>query len=47
MLAFIGGTGLTRIDGLTIRQRHAAGTRFGEPSAPVVAGELNGAPVLF
>ncbi|MBF1802599.1 S-methyl-5'-thioinosine phosphorylase [Alcanivorax sp. ST75FaO-1] len=47
MLAFIGGTGLTRIDGLTIRQRHAAGTRFGEPSAPVVEGELNGAPVLF
>ncbi|MBL7250177.1 S-methyl-5'-thioinosine phosphorylase [Alloalcanivorax sp. C16-2] len=47
MLAFIGGTGLTRIEGLTIRERHATGTRFGEPSAPVVEGELNGAPVLF
>ena len=47
MLAFIGGTGLTRIDGLTIHKRHAITTRFGEPSAPVVEGELNGAPVLF
>ncbi|MCH2557143.1 MAG: S-methyl-5'-thioinosine phosphorylase [Alcanivorax sp.] len=47
MLAFIGGTGLTRIEGLTLRKHHAIRTRFGEASAPVVEGELNGAPVLF
>lgn len=46
-LAFIGGTGLTRIDGLKITRHHAVDTPFGEPSAPVVEGELNGATVLF
>ena len=47
MLAFIGGTGLTRMDNLRIIDRHAISTRFGEPSAPVVEGELDGQKVLF
>ena len=34
MLAFIGGTGLTRMDNLRIVDKHAITTRFGEPSAP-------------
>ncbi|ASK33692.1 5'-methylthioadenosine phosphorylase [Alcanivorax sp. N3-2A] len=46
-LAFIGGTGLTRIEGLEIRTHHDIKTRFGDPCAPVVEGELNGATVLF
>jgi 5'-methylthioinosine phosphorylase len=46
-LAFIGGTGLTRMDNLTIRRQRAITTRFGEPSAPLVEGELNGSEVLF
>ena len=47
MLAFIGGTGLTRMDNLRIVDKHAITTRFGEPSAPVVEGELDGQRVLF
>ena len=47
MLAFIGGTGLARMDNLDLIERHAINTRFGEPSAPVVEGELDGQRVLF
>jgi len=47
VLAFIGGTGLTRMDDLEIRHRHDIETRYGKPSAPVAEGELNGVPVLF
>ena len=47
MLAFIGGTGLTRMDNLRIIRRQAISTRFGDPSAAVVEGELDGQNVLF
>ncbi|EKF75258.1 nucleoside phosphorylase [Alcanivorax hongdengensis A-11-3] len=47
MLAFIGGTGLTRMDNLRIVATHPLDTRFGKPSAPVVEGELHGRRVLF
>ncbi|MDF1781077.1 MAG: S-methyl-5'-thioinosine phosphorylase [Alcanivoracaceae bacterium] len=47
MLAFIGGTGLTRIDALTIVERLEITTEWGAPSAPVVVGELKGEKVLF
>ena len=47
MLAFIGGTGLTRMDNLRIINTHTVETRFGSPSAPVVEGELDGQNVLF
>lgn len=47
MLAFIGGTGLTRMNGLTVIDRHDISTRWGAPSAPVVEGELAGKRVLF
>lgn len=47
MLAFIGGTGLTRMDNLRITGSQTLSTRFGEPSAPVVEGRLNGREVLF
>ena len=47
MLAFIGGTGLTRMNNLRIIRRQAISTRFGDPSAAVVEGELDGQNVLF
>ena len=47
MLAFIGGTGLTRMDNLRIIDTHTVETRFGAPSAPVLEGELDGQRVLF
>ena len=47
MLAFIGGTGLTRMNGLTVIARHDIGSEWGAPSAPVVEGELAGKRVLF
>lgn len=47
MLAFIGGTGLTRMRELDITDRLHIDTPWGKPSAPVVKGELSGQPVLF
>lgn len=47
MLAFIGGTGLTRLQGLNIVERKALDTAWGSPSSPVTVGELNGQQVLF
>lgn len=47
MLAFIGGTGLTRIPALNVRERRQIETRWGKASSQVVFGELAGQPVLF
>lgn len=47
MLAFIGGTGLTRLQGLNIVERKSLDTEWGSPSSPVTVGELNGQRVLF
>lgn len=47
MLAFIGGTGLTRLQGLNIVERKSLDTEWGSPSSPVTVGELNGQSVLF
>lgn len=47
MLAIIGGTGLTQMQGLTVVASHQMATPWGEPSADVVKGELAGRPVLF
>ncbi len=46
-LAIIGGTGLTSLEGLEITQRERIHTPFGEPSAPLVQGVLNGREVFF
>ncbi len=46
-LAIIGGSGLTSLEGLEITQREVIHTPFGEPSAPLVHGVLNGREVLF
>jgi 5'-methylthioinosine phosphorylase len=45
--AIIGGTGLTRLEGLDIRQSLALDTPYGAPSAEVQIGEYAGHEVLF
>ncbi|MDX1605047.1 MAG: S-methyl-5'-thioinosine phosphorylase [Candidatus Competibacterales bacterium] len=47
MLALIGGTGLDRFDGLEPERRDAPQTPYGEPSAPLSFGRLNGHPLIF
>ena len=46
-LAIIGGTGLTSINDLEITGREMMTTPFGEPSGPLVHGELYGYEVMF
>lgn len=45
--AIIGGTGLTQLEGLTIRQSLAVETPYGAPSAEVQIGDYAGREVLF
>ncbi len=46
-VAIIGGTGITRLDGLEIQRHEKVQTPFGEPSAPVAFGTLGGRELLF
>ncbi|HEY0634618.1 MAG TPA: S-methyl-5'-thioinosine phosphorylase [Gammaproteobacteria bacterium] len=46
-LAIIGGTGLTSLKDLTITRREVMHTPYGEPSGPLVYGELAGSEVVF
>jgi len=46
-LAIIGGTGLSHLDTLEIIKREVVQTPYGEPSAPLVHGEIGGREVLF
>ncbi len=46
-LAIIGGTGLSRMEGLRIARREMVKTPFGAPSCPILFGELNGLSVAF
>jgi 5'-methylthioinosine phosphorylase len=47
MLAIIGGTGLTRLSTLAIAHREVVRTPYGEPSAALVFGQLDGQDALF
>ena len=47
MLAVIGGSGLSRLSELTEARRLDAATAWGEPSAPLLCGKLDGRPVVF
>lgn len=47
LTAIIGGSGLTQMPGLTIIEQHQLDTPFGEPSAPLVEGEIAGQRVIF
>jgi len=46
-VAIIGGTGLTSLEGLEIAGREIIQTPFGEPSGPLVKGNLAGHQVYF
>ncbi len=46
-LAIIGGTGLTTLKNLHIKKRGVMRTPYGEPSGPLVHGELCGQDVVF
>ncbi|WP_296257102.1 MULTISPECIES: S-methyl-5'-thioinosine phosphorylase [unclassified Pseudomonas] len=45
--AIIGGTGLTHLEGLTIRQSLPVNTPYGAPSGEIQIGELAGREVMF
>lgn len=45
--AIIGGSGLTELKSLQIIRRETIRTPYGEPSAPLVFGELGGKEVIF
>ena len=47
MLAIIGGSGLSRLSSLDIQRREIVRTPYGEPSGPVIFGQLCGQPVVF
>lgn len=47
MLAIIGGSGLTQLSNLKILHRQIARTPFGEPSGPLIFGEVNQKQVVF
>ncbi|MFO7553155.1 MAG: S-methyl-5'-thioinosine phosphorylase [Haliea sp.] len=46
-IGIIGGTGIERLQGLSVVREHAAGTQFGAPSGPVQEGLLGGQPLYF
>ncbi|MCK5640232.1 MAG: S-methyl-5'-thioinosine phosphorylase [Gammaproteobacteria bacterium] len=46
-LAIIGGTGLTSLEDLKITNREIIHTPYGEPSGPLVYGELCGKNIVF
>jgi len=46
-IAIIGGTGLTSLNGLKITHKEVVHTPNGEPSAPLIYGELCGQQVVF
>lgn len=47
MLAIIGGTGLAQLANLEITHRQVARTPYGEPSAALTFGNINGHQVIF
>ena len=46
-VAVIGGSGLTMLDGLEIERRESIETPWGEPSAPLSHGRLEGVEIMF
>lgn len=47
MLAIIGGSGLTRLSTLAVAHREIVRTPYGEPSAPLLFGQIAGQDVVF
>lgn len=47
MLAVIGGSGVAGLNVMKVVRREIVRTHYGEPSAPLVFGEIAGTPMLF
>lgn len=47
MLAIIGGSGMSGLASLEVTHREVVHTPYGEPSAPVIIGDIRGVPVMF
>lgn len=47
MIGILGGSGLYAMEGVTVRERRVARTPFGESSAPLALGTLDGVEVAF
>jgi 5'-methylthioadenosine phosphorylase len=47
LIGILGGSGLYAMEGVTVRERRAVRTPFGEPSAPLALGTMEGAEVAF
>lgn len=47
MLGIIGGSGLSKFPGLSVTHRQVVRTPYGEPSGPLVFGNLDGHSVIF
>ncbi|MFW5450167.1 MAG: S-methyl-5'-thioinosine phosphorylase [Methylophagaceae bacterium] len=47
ILAIIGGTGLTTLEGLKIIEKRSVTTPFGQPSSDLLIGEFQGNSVIF
>lgn len=46
-IGILGGSGLYAMEGLEVQERRQVRTPWGEPSAPLVFGRLNGVKVVF
>ena len=46
-LGIIGGSGLSRLEGIRIEREEIVATPYGHPSAALTFGRLDGAPVVF
>lgn len=46
-IGILGGSGLYAMEGLEVRERRQVRTPWGEPSGPLVFGQLNGSEVVF
>ena len=47
LIGILGGSGLYAMEGVAVRERRLVATPFGEPSAPLVLGTLEGVEVAF
>lgn len=47
MLAIIGGTGLTKLENLEVKRREIVRTNYGDPSQPLIFGQIAGKDVVF
>jgi len=47
IIGIIGGSGVYNLEGVITRNKHFISTPYGEPSGPILEGEIQGIPFLF